>query len=392
MASSTDYFAAYQWINPARPLPPAHGQPHGTDKTPNPKPASEVSPVSADSGPPTKKMPSLSAQVSSDLIKSSSQSTVGYAQPSTDAKPNLLSPQAESCTTTPSGKSTNEAVTPAESHTLKIFTCFPNLPFELRTMILTIACHESRIIDLWISELPFEEHGGATTYWGDRPYRWRSQAERAPGLLHTSRETRTVGLKYYTLAFETSFPFDDSQTSSMMTSKTIKTIDTPAHVWVNWDCDIMCRMHDNSDVYGIQLARHTDMKHIRRLAVEHWDPCVNLYYVRKLDLKELILMPGSNFGALSDVYDTKICNGENVSFAFTALSSENKTETFKALRLASMRMKGGAELTMKTWLHVGESKSPDEQGWKALEDWEVPKIKLMLLEVHVDGQKYEMYT
>ena len=293
-------------------------------------------------------IPSLGAQDSSHLIKSSSQSTVRDAQLSTDAKTNLLSPQAESCATTPSGKSANEAVTPAESHILKIFTCFPKLPFELRTMILTIACHEPRIIDLWIFELPFEEHGGATTYWGDRPFRWRSQAERAPALLHASRETRTVGLKYYTLAFETSFPLDDSQTSSMMTIKTIKTIDTPAHIWVNWDCDIMCRMRDNSVVYGISLARYTDMKHIRRLAVEHWDPYADLYYARKFDLKELILMPGSTFGTLSAVYETQICDGKNVLFALSALGSEDKIEAFEGLRRACIMIKDCAEFNMNT--------------------------------------------
>ena len=392
MASSTDDFATYQWINPAHPSPPAHSEPHGADKTPDLKPGFEVSPVSADSGAPTKKLSSLSAQASSHLIKSSLHSTVGDAQPSADARPNLLSPQADSCIIAPYAKSTGEAVMPAERHTLKTFNCVPKLPFELRTMILTLACHEPRIIDLWIFELPCTEHGGMMTAWGDRPYRWRSSAERAPALLHASRETRTVVLKCYSLAFETTFSVRGHWASSAVT----KTIKTPAHIWVNWGCDIICRMPDNSGVYGISLIKYTDTKYIRRLALKHYDAYASVYYARKFDLEELILTPVSTFGALSTVYDTQICDGKNVSFGLSALGSENKTETFDSLRRASMRTKGDAELTMNTWLHFGEPESLTDdletQNWKALEDWEMPKVKLMLLDVHVGGRKYEVCT
>jgi len=111
---------------------------------------------------------------------------------------------------------------------LEVFHRFKDLPPELRIKIWKIASFVQRNIDIQNKELymsddfdcgepDFVPHVIFTT----RP---------PPAILHTCQESRTEGLKYYTLEFGTTL------------SRRLCTVTTPAKIYVNWAVDRLCLM------------------------------------------------------------------------------------------------------------------------------------------------------
>lgn len=102
----------------------------------------------------------------------------------------------------------------------QVFTLFPNLPPELRNKIWNEHCtqYEPQIIDLW-----------ATKDSTETKMRYGTHSQ-APPILHTSREARSIGLKYYKLLFE-----EDIQ------GEIFRDIGNPKkpHIYVNWEHDIL---------------------------------------------------------------------------------------------------------------------------------------------------------
>lgn len=123
-----------------------------------------------------------------------------------------------------SGSATNPSITQVvlsqsnpEDEPGPIFTLFPKLTPELRNKIWKEAWFQIRIVDLWLTEAFTSNH---ITY--------RSHC-RPPGILHTSREGRGIGLQHYALVFrkDKSRNARDAQTR------------TQPLIYVNWDCDII---------------------------------------------------------------------------------------------------------------------------------------------------------
>lgn len=115
------------------------------------------------------------------------------------------------------------------------FTCFRKLPTELREMIWKEACFQQRHIDIWISPLSRKKFGRLLT---KREVNTRSMFEvqshhRVPLVLHTCAEARKVGLRYYSLEFDTSYSIKRRHRKTFQ-------IGTPAQIYVNWECDIIC--------------------------------------------------------------------------------------------------------------------------------------------------------
>src|SRR4051812_5550630 len=78
-------------------------------------------------------------------------------------------------------------------------TQFPNLPLEVREMVWTYVSHWPRNLDIWV------KHEGpeltTVSLDGQRRSRYRPHSfitsQCVPALLHTNREARIIGLKYY---------------------------------------------------------------------------------------------------------------------------------------------------------------------------------------------------
>ncbi|PVH79847.1 hypothetical protein DL98DRAFT_589057 [Cadophora sp. DSE1049] len=224
------------------------------------------------------------------------------------------------------------------------FTCFPDLPLELRTKITKTACFEPRVIDLWaigidtvIGEPDVEEESLDEFFsW---PFAYHSHAQRAPSILHASRELRGIGLKYYSLTFGTSF-------NRKLGLANLK-ITTPARIYVNWECDIILRLpvhprdrptHDayfdgfhssepDSNQYAIAREQAGKYPEMRRLAIDASASMQSLCIFNNRDLDELIVyqpihhLPGKMF----DVWNASFDVTKKVEFEFSSTNSADPT-------------------------------------------------------------------
>ena len=97
------------------------------------------------------------------------------------------------------------------------FTCFPNLLPELQIIIWKIVAYQPRNVVIVVRALGvgslYEDFYQGHKYVGFNPI---------PALLHTTRQSRLEGLKYFELAFSSTHRFEDGPT-----------IDIPARIYVN---------------------------------------------------------------------------------------------------------------------------------------------------------------
>ncbi|KAF8857016.1 hypothetical protein BDZ45DRAFT_674977 [Acephala macrosclerotiorum] len=152
------------------------------------------------------------------------------------------------------------------------FTCFPNLPVEIRLKIWKEACFQPRVIDSYLT-CPGDEE--------ESHYIWclfsRDQfltfvtitARRAPEILHTSQEARKIGLENYTLEF-------GRTGETTVAGGTTLTLTTPPKVYINWNSDIICPIQvlDYVDNEGLgsngrqELEALKSYQKMRRIAVD----------------------------------------------------------------------------------------------------------------------------
>jgi 2EXR family len=78
------------------------------------------------------------------------------------------------------------------------FTLFPKLPIDLRIKIWRNASSVTRNVDLWIETYSLDDFNDSL----DDIYYWCSSCA-VPAVLHANQESRTEGLKHYTLDFGT---------------------------------------------------------------------------------------------------------------------------------------------------------------------------------------------
>ena len=113
-------------------------------------------------------------------------------------------------------------------------TQFPDLPPEVREMVWTYVSHFPRNLDIWV------KHEGpeltAVSLDGQRRSRYRPHSfitsQCVPALLHTNREARTIGLKYYRLCFHTTCLHS--------------TLKFEAKIYRNYLVDRLCLMGENT--------------------------------------------------------------------------------------------------------------------------------------------------
>ena len=107
------------------------------------------------------------------------------------------------------------------------FTFFPRLPKELQLKIWKEVADLPRCIDLWPKRTFESIHDNGKNY----HFRWITHTL-PPAMLHTCQVSRSIGLQYYELGFGTESYVGRSDQEIKVTS--------PARIFVNWECDIIC--------------------------------------------------------------------------------------------------------------------------------------------------------
>jgi 2EXR family len=148
-----------------------------------------------------------------------------------------------------------------------VFTMLPKLPPEVRNKIWKSACFMPRVVDLWYA--PIGDRKFSQFCIGNmnaRPFEYRSH-RKAPGMLHTCQEARSVGTKYYELSF-------GSKTTAKI-GRTEVEFTNPPHIYVHWECDIISpmptRILEDNEIYeyhcGFLFSDLCGKRGIRRLAL-----------------------------------------------------------------------------------------------------------------------------
>lgn len=106
------------------------------------------------------------------------------------------------------------------------FTCFSKLPPELRCKVWREASFQKRNICITIKKLGTWDEDLLEGVWAC-PFAYISRSTH-PAILHTSREARTEGLKYYTLDFGVSYV------------RPLFTFSSPPRTYINWKADRVC--------------------------------------------------------------------------------------------------------------------------------------------------------
>ncbi|KAH7310045.1 hypothetical protein BKA65DRAFT_575846 [Rhexocercosporidium sp. MPI-PUGE-AT-0058] len=376
MASSKHDPVSYQWINPARPLPSVNDNIRSPSATSSLQGTESSASIPSNQSTPAA-TPSLRANENASSIGSFPIPQKGNTSTST-----------KSATTSHAGVSMRSA-----EHELTEFTYFPKLPLELRNMIFTSACSEPRIIDLWAVGIGSTDDVETADIPADQwLFRFRSQAERPPSLLHTSQEARTISLKHYTLAFNTSFTRYVGVTETKVVN--------PARVWVNWDYDIICPMpdlhhHDKLTNNFIQdFANRVcklEVKHskIRRLAIEASNTMAGPNMANILGLEELILYPSFCQEKLSGLHNGTLSVKNSINFELVPIKHETNDLRSRQILNCALAMKRRAECLMEKMI---ERVSLSRWGTLARMpvDWEMPEIKLSILSIEVDNQEYDI--
>jgi hypothetical protein len=196
------------------------------------------------------------------------------------------------------------------------FTCFPLLPYELRYKIWKDLCFIPRVIDIW--SRPLLEMDAACHLMF-----YQSHKRVPPAILHTCKEARDAGLKFYTLDFGTSGEWKINQATFVMTA--------PPQIYINWACDIICPMplrveNDWANVKFYQ-SMITDLatkrRKMRRIAITSVNSEVNWIWniLENVWLEEVIL-----FASPGWFEGSRFNNTEIISLDFEELQEKNMLE------------------------------------------------------------------
>ncbi|KAF7883220.1 uncharacterized protein EAF02_005140 [Botrytis sinoallii] len=142
---------------------------------------------------------------------------------------------------------------------------FLKLPIEIRFKIWELVANQPRNLDIWYRRLGhFEEE---RRRFACQVNRWVTLSA-IPSILHVSRESRTIGLKFYQLDFGINIP----------TYYGMNIISEP-RIYVNWDTDRIVAAQTNQHGYGafsnmINSDERLCGTKLHKVAVrsDHYDP------------------------------------------------------------------------------------------------------------------------
>jgi len=126
------------------------------------------------------------------------------------------------------------------------FTCFPKLPKEIQLNIWKEAASETRNVGVWIHLVEFGDlhHGNGD----DNPYLFTTNVGH-PAILHTSRESRREGLRFYQLTLGSTCQVHGPKIPPF-------TVTFPARTYINWKADRICIMQP---LFRDLLEGHLDL-------------------------------------------------------------------------------------------------------------------------------------
>jgi len=106
-----------------------------------------------------------------------------------------------------------------------VFTCLPKLPAELRPRVWKYTCCVTRNVDIWVNPIYINIHedGGSRS----RPYQFVSKCP-PPAVLHVCKESRTEGLKHYTLDFSSTIEITAFNLA-------LFTVSSAPRIYFNWN-------------------------------------------------------------------------------------------------------------------------------------------------------------
>ena len=112
------------------------------------------------------------------------------------------------------------------------FTCFRNLPPELRHKIWKEAASVPRIVDLWaVQNCTDECQALCESEHVNGPYTYKTHVHFNPAILHTSKEAGEIGLRVYKPEFGDEFHRTGDET--------IVRASHPGKIYINWACDVI---------------------------------------------------------------------------------------------------------------------------------------------------------
>ncbi|KAF4631110.1 hypothetical protein G7Y89_g7021 [Cudoniella acicularis] len=165
------------------------------------------------------------------------------------------------------------------------FPIFGRLPPELRRMVWKAACFHQRNVDITASYLRHQlYYNWDESYYFDVYYYLSLSSP--PAVLQVNKESRSEGLKWYSLDFGTQPTISDPKYSS------------PAHVYINWKVDRICLLNRGllrsvHDYAGIDFQERCTRNKLRFLACNLSDDvshqCLQELMPRGLLLEELAL-------------------------------------------------------------------------------------------------------
>jgi hypothetical protein len=136
------------------------------------------------------------------------------------------------------------------------FTCFPNLPKELQLKIWKQVAFETRNIGIWVEQRKFRYYRD-----GEHDYYFLSNVGH-PAILHTCKESREEGLKFYQLSLGTTCEVNVRDGIPVIVTYAPKT-------YINWKADRLCIMCPLSpaDRRGyLELLAQAENNGLRRIA------------------------------------------------------------------------------------------------------------------------------
>ncbi|TGO20175.1 hypothetical protein BTUL_0001g01870 [Botrytis tulipae] len=156
------------------------------------------------------------------------------------------------------------------------FIGFLKLPIEIRNQIWELVANQPRNLDIWYRRLGyFEEERGQ---FACQVTRWVTLSA-IPSILHVSRESRTIGLKFYRLDFGVKIP---TYYGMNITSE--------PRIYVNWDRDRIVALQTNQHGYGafsnmINAEERPCGTKLRKVALraDHYDTGLSKSLGRRFD-------------------------------------------------------------------------------------------------------------
>lgn len=147
----------------------------------------------------------------------------------------------------------------SESDNGRTFTCFPRMPLELRLEIWRLASCVPRTVDVWTATDDFSDCRNIFTFQrteSPKPSIYYT-ANAVPGILHTSREAREIGLQSYILDLGNHFETSPTLAPHFEVRRILLRLEVvvPPQIYINWKYDIICPRYHYDSSFDMKISQ-----------------------------------------------------------------------------------------------------------------------------------------